>query len=107
MSADEWYLRKGKAQAETIIANWLTLLKEKQRAGFKGLRAAGEMEAFFDYAKIKELFRYEASLGRQLTSSMCVLCFYDMNRLDENQLIRLIKCHGHLIFKDIVGKTKA
>jgi hypothetical protein len=22
MSADEWYLRKGKAQAKTIIANW-------------------------------------------------------------------------------------
>jgi len=48
MSADEWYLKKGKAQAKTIIANWQKLLKEKQKTGFTGLRGAGEMEVFFN-----------------------------------------------------------
>jgi hypothetical protein len=107
MSADEWYLQKGKAQAETIISNSLTLLKEKQRAGFKGLRVAGEAEVFLNHAKTKELFKYEAALGRQLTPSVSALCLYDLNRLHENQLTRLIKCHGHLISRDIVGETKA
>jgi len=32
MSADEWYLKKRKAQAKTIIANWFALLKKKQCA---------------------------------------------------------------------------
>ena len=105
MSADEWYLKKGKAQPETVIANWQTLLKEKQKAGFTGIRAAGEMEVFFNYAKTKELLRYEKSLGKQLTLNICALCLYDTNRLYENQFIQIVKCHGHIISKDIVGKT--
>ncbi len=105
MSADEWCLKKGKAQAETIIANWQMLLKEKQKAGFTGIRAAGEMAIFFDSAKTNGLLRYEAALGRQLTTNICTLCLYDTNRLDEKQFIQLINYHGHVISKDIFGKT--
>jgi len=73
MSAYEWYLKNGKAQAQTIIDNWLTLLKEKQKAGFIDLRGATEMNAFFHYAKSKELLIYEATLGIQLAQP-CVDC---------------------------------
>jgi len=105
MSAEEWYLKKGKAQAKTIIANTLTLLKEKQKAGFKGLRGAGEMEVFFNYAKIKELLRYEAALGIQFPTNLCVLCLYDTHRVDENQFVQLKKSHSHLILQDIALVT--
>lgn len=105
MSADEWYLKKGKAQAKTITTNWLTLIKEKQKAGFTGTRVAGEMEVFFNYTKTEELLRYEKSLGRKLTVNMCALCLYNINRLGENQFIQVINSHGHLISKDMVGKT--
>ncbi len=105
MSADEWYLRKGKAQADTIMANWLTFFKEKQKAGFTELRGAAEMEVFFNYAISKELLSYEATLGRQLPSNVCALCLYDMQRLDEEQFIQLNKSHGHSIFKGIAVKT--
>jgi len=105
MSADEWYLKKGEAQAETIIANWLKLLKEKQKAGFTALRAACEMEVFFDYEKSRELLRYEAALGRQLSLNACALCLYNTHRLGEKPFIQLIKSHGHSIFKDIALKT--
>jgi len=105
MSADEWYLKKGKANAKTIIANLLVLLKEKQKAGFTGLRGAGEMEVFFDNAKVKEALMYEAALGRQFAFKLCGLCIYDINRLDEDQIVKLRKCHGHEIFKDIALKT--
>jgi len=102
MSAEEWYLKKGKAQAKTIIANTLTLLKEKQKAGFTGLCVAAEMKVFFDYGKTEELLRYEAALGRKLPPNLCALCLYETHRLDENQLAQLRKCHGHEISEDIV-----
>ena len=105
MSADEWYLKKGKAQAKKIIANWQTLIKEKQKAGFTGVRGAGEMEVFFDNAKVKELLRCEAALGRQLAFDLCALCLYDTHRVDENQFVRLKKSHGHLISQDIALVT--
>ena len=105
MSAREWYLKKGKAQAKTIIANWLALLKEKKKAGFTGLHVVGEMGVFFDYAKSKEVLRYEAELDRQFASDLCGLCLYDMNKLDTKQSIQLCNCHGHLISKGVVGKT--
>lgn len=101
MPSYECYLKKGKAQAKTIIANWLALAKEKQKAEFTGLRAAGEMEVFFDYVKTKELLRYEVALGRKLAPNLCGLCLYDMHRLDGKQFTRLNKCHGHSIFKGI------
>jgi DNA-binding transcriptional ArsR family regulator len=104
MSSEEWYVKKGKAQAETIIANLLALVKEKQKAGFKGVRIAGEMGVFFDRAKAKELLRYEAKLGRKLPLNICALCLYDTEKLDEKQLTQLTKCHGHLISKDIAWK---
>jgi len=105
MSADEWYLKKGKAQAETVIANWLTLTKEKQKVGFTGLCGATEMKVFFDYAKGEELLRYEAALGRYFAPNLCGLCLYDTHRLDENQFTQLNKSHGHSIFKGIALKT--
>jgi len=105
MSADEWYLKKGKAQAKTIIDNLQKLREEKQKAGFTGVRGAGEMEVFFDNAKVKELLKYEATLGRQLALDLCALCIYGANRLEEKQVIQLNKYHGHEIFKDIALVT--
>lgn len=105
MSADEWYLGKGKAQAKKIIANWLKLVKEKQKIGFTGLRAATEMEVFFNSAKVKELLRYEAALGRQLALNACGLCLYDTHRLDEEKFIKLNNSHGHSISKGLAVKT--
>ena len=105
MSAYEWYLEKGKAQAETIIANWRKLVNEKQKAGFTGLRGAGEMEVFFANSKSKELLRYEAALGRQFAFNLCALCLYDTEWIDETQVTQLNKYHGHRIFKDIALKA--
>jgi DNA-binding transcriptional ArsR family regulator len=104
MSAEKWYLREGKAHAGTIMANWLALAKEKQKAGFKGIRVAGEMRVFFDHAKNKELLKYEMALGRRLPYNMCALCIYDTENLDQKQLNQLTRCHSHLISKDIVWK---
>jgi len=104
MSAEEWYINKGKAHAQTIISNWTKLLKAKQKAGFLGLRGAGEVNVFFDYAKTRELLAYERMLGRKFTLKSCALCIYDDNRLDERQFRQMANLHGHIISKDIAYK---
>lgn len=104
MSAEEWYLKKGRAQAKTIMDNWLKLLKVKQKAGFAGLRAAGEMGVFLENSKEKELLKYEAALGRKFAFAICGLCLYDIGKLDESQVARLTRLHGHLISKDMAWK---
>jgi DNA-binding transcriptional ArsR family regulator len=104
MSAYEWYVKKGKAQAETITTNWMTLLEEKKKAGFTGLRVVAEVEVFVDYAKTTELLRYEELVGRQINVDLCALCLYAEDRFDEKQFIQAGRLHGHLISNGIVGK---
>jgi hypothetical protein len=104
MSAYQWYLEEGKAHTETIITNWMTLLKEKKKAGFTGLCAAAEMEVFLDYAQTTELLRYEELLGRQFNMDIVGLCLYDRDRYSEGQFIQACNFHGHLISKGIAGK---
>ena len=109
MSDDEWFLKRGKAKAETIIANLKTLIKEKQKTGFTGVRVAVEMNLLSDYNSA-ELLRLEATLGRPTyavanLSNLIGLCSYDTHRLDEEQFIKLNNSHGHSIFKGIALKT--
>jgi DNA-binding transcriptional ArsR family regulator len=105
MSADEWYLKTGKSKAKTIITNWQTLIKEKQKSGFTGLRAAGDMDPFFNYAKTEELLRYEKTLEKNLPENICGLCIYNENRLNEKLMTQLINCHGHFITRNMAWKT--
>lgn len=104
-SSEEWYLRRGKAQAETIMANWRKLVEEKRKAGFTGLYVACNMGVFFENGVSRELLQYEAMLGRQLNLNLCALCLYDTHRLDENLFVQLNQSHGHSIFKGIALKT--
>lgn len=105
MSADEWFLKKGKVQTKTIIANLMTLVKKKQKAGFTGVRGTAEMEFFFNNAKSGEVLKLETALGRQLAPNLCGLCLYNLHRLDGEQFFKLSNCHGHSIIKRIAVKT--
>jgi hypothetical protein len=107
MSAYEWYIRKGRAKAKTIITNWQTLIQEKKKAGFAGVHVAGEATVFISNGKSEELLRYEESLDRQLALDLCALCFYDKNILEERQIARVFNSHGHIISEWLVGKTVA
>ena len=104
LSSEELYLRKGKAQAKIIIANWLALLKEKQTAGFEGLYVAAELNSFFENAKSKELLKYERVLAQQFPPNVCAICLYSTHTLDEKQLVQLTKSHDHLITRQFAWK---
>jgi len=66
MSAEEWYLRRGKASADVIIGNWFKLAEEKMKEGYRGLQVAAEMDPFIEEVKTHELLVYEGKLGQKL-----------------------------------------
>jgi hypothetical protein len=101
MSAEEWYMRPGKASPHTIVDNWSKLVQEKMREGYKGLQAAAEMDVFFENSKTSELVAYERKLGRKFPQSICGMCMYDTPRLEPGQVMSLIETHGHGIFERI------
>ena len=107
MSASEWYLRKGRAKARTIVTNWQMLINGKKKAGFAGVHTAGEVAVFISNGKSEELFGYEESLGRQLAFDLCALCLYDKNALEERHVARVLNCHGHIVSEDLLGKTSS
>jgi hypothetical protein len=107
MSASEWYLRKGEAKTKTILTNWQMLIQEKKKAGFTGVHTAGEVADFINTGLSEELLRFDELLGRQLVFDVCGLCLYDRNILEEGHFLRVFKCHGHIISKNLLGKTAA
>jgi len=101
MSAEEWYLRRGKASPDVISDNWLRLAREKIKKGYKGLQAAADMNTFLDSRKITELLAYEKKLGPKFPRIICAVCMYEAPRLEPEQIISLIKAHGHGAFEGI------
>jgi DNA-binding transcriptional ArsR family regulator len=101
----DWYIKEGKAESKTIIANWQRLLEEKKKAGFAGLQATAEMETFFDSGKTEELLQFEESLGRQIGLGLCGLCIYDNKRIAEMGISKIFKSHSHIISEEMWGKT--
>ena len=105
-SGIEWYLGKGGAKTEkTFLTNLQMLIQEKKKAGFTGVHVAGEVTDFINAGLGEELLKYDELLGRQLVFDVCGLCLYDKNILEEKYLTRVFNCHGHIISKDLLGKT--
>lgn len=96
MSAEEWYLRQGKASGDTIVANLLNLAKRKISEGYGGLQVAGETNTFFEGNKNGELLIYERKLGRTLSTALCGLCLYEAPRVQP----QFIQAHGHRISEE-------
>jgi DNA-binding transcriptional ArsR family regulator len=98
MSAEEWYMRRGKASSPVIIDNWSKLIQEKMSQGYKGLQGATEMSVFFENSKTSELLVYEKKLGRKFPQGLCGMCMYDARKLEPGQVMSLIETHGQGIF---------
>jgi hypothetical protein len=101
MSAEEWYMRRGRASPDVIIDNASKLLQEKMSQGYKGLQGATEMSVFFENSKTSELLIYEKKLGREFPQGLCGMCMYDARKLEPGQVMSLIETHGHGIFERV------
>lgn len=107
-SGIEWYLGKGGAKTKkAIFTNWQMLIQEKKKAGFTGVHVASEATDFINAGLSEMLLEFDELLGRQLVFDVCGLCLFDKNILEERYLARVFKCHGHVISKDLIGKTVA
>jgi DNA-binding transcriptional ArsR family regulator len=98
MSAEEWYMRRGKSSSPVIIDNWSKLLQEKMSQDYKGIQVAGDTSFFFENSKASELLAYEKEIGHNFPKSMCAICMYDSHRVDSGQVTSLIGSHDHGIF---------
>ena len=107
-SGIEWYLGKAGAKTKTtLLTNLQMLIQEKKKAGFTGVHVAGEVTDFINAGLSEVLLKFDELLGRQLAFDVCGLCLYDKNILEEKYLTRVLNCHGHIISKDLLGKTVA
>ena len=107
-SGIEWYVGKGGAKIKkTILTNWQILIQEKKKAGFTGVHVAGDATDFINTGLSEELLKFDELLGRQLVFDVCGLCLYDKNILEERYFTRVFHCHGHIISKNLLGKTVA
>ncbi len=104
MSAQEWYLRRGKAEPKTMVTNIAKIVREVKSAGFEGLVSAGEAGILIENGFGEECVKYEKSLGRQLSSELYLICLYHDRLLIENKFDQLIMSHGHIISKNLIGK---
>jgi len=108
----EWYIIKGEFDVSRILSLWERSLKEALAAGYKGLRAAGEMSCFFKHHMLNELVVYERALHRELEITMEAICAYDDNivlkGMEEDRYLKLyldlITAHGTILF---VGPQEA
>jgi hypothetical protein len=101
MSADEWYISRGRTSPKVIFDNWSKLAREKMRRGYNGIQVAGEMDVFFENGKTRQLLNYERKLGRRLSLRTCAICMYDTHRVGVGQIMPLINAHGHGIFERV------
>jgi hypothetical protein len=106
MSSEDWYLKKGKADPETMKSNLSRLVQEKKDAGFVGLVIAGESGVLIENGFTEECIKYEEIAGRQFSSDLYAICLYNQKKLSGVSSNRLFKCHGHVIIRDLVGKTR-
>jgi len=102
VSTEDWYMRKGKTDADTIMSNWQKCLEENRKAGFAGLSAAAYMNIYYENNR-KELLKYEASLGKSSMLNIRRLCIYDKYLVEKDKDI-LALFHGHAILNNIAFK---
>jgi hypothetical protein len=100
MSAEEWYVGLGRASADLIVENWSRLAERKIEEGYGGLRIATEADGLLEEAKIDPL-AIEEGFGKRLPRAFCALCQYDASKLEPEEVVSLIKSHGHALFEGI------
>jgi len=98
----KWYIIKGTFSIPGTMKRWKKLLDESTAKGFKGLRVAGEMAAFFKRRLVRRLVGYEQALHRVLELPLTAICAYDtsivMREGRGKLLLELVKAHSTVIY---------
>ncbi|OGD56145.1 hypothetical protein A3K78_06205 [Candidatus Bathyarchaeota archaeon RBG_13_52_12] len=104
LSAEDWYVRRGKAEHKTLKSNLEKNVQQKVEAGFAGLVVSGEPGVLIENGFDEECVKCEESMGRQLPSDRYAICLYNYNIMKDNINNRILNSHGHIISKNLLGE---
>ncbi|WP_328460899.1 MEDS domain-containing protein [Actinoplanes sp. NBC_00393] len=86
------YLRGGVFDPEATFASWQAEIRETAAAGYRGMRAVGDMSWARNQGK--QLFRYEARVNRIFAEGFAMgVCLYDRRLFSEDRLRRVTGTH--------------
>jgi hypothetical protein len=99
LTESDTYLQGGCFDAERMIAMLNTAVQQAIRAGFRGLRAVGDMSWMLGAAPgSDQAILYEAMITPFLARSPAVgLCLYDRTRLESSVLEGALHTHPHVL----------
>jgi PAS domain S-box-containing protein len=96
---DDWYLRCGTLDAQTLLAAWLQSTAAACARGFRGLRVSGDAASLKDNCW-SDLLAYEdrvqAAIGAQ---RMIALCTYPLARCTAAELLDVVRVHDYAIVR--------
>lgn len=95
-STTEWYFPDGVPSIQRTKAFWAELLNYLSKRGKSGLRAVGDMTAFFKYGLQKQLFEYETALEQKFDFPLTAICTYNKEDVSKYFTLEEIKkMHDH------------
>ncbi len=99
----EYYLSDG-FDPERMTEDLEAAAAEATAEGYDGLRVAGENTWSFELEETFEsIIEFEASFDRDCSSIPSrTLCQYNLERFDETAIVKALRTHKHLVYRDTV-----
>jgi len=100
----ETYLKEGSFDPDRMLRFWREAADSAEAAGFRGLRATGEMTwALQNGLRFEGLTEYETRLNEFIPAHpVSALCQYNRRRFSPELLVEAIRTHPQLVFNDTV-----
>ena len=97
LKVSDFYLEDGKFEKDRTLAKLDKLIKANPAVR---IRAAGQAD-WVDSGCFDEFNRYEAAVTERFCNqNIIILCAYDLNRLDFENIIKLIQSHMLILYKE-------
>ena len=95
---NEWYFQYDGPNAERLKTQWLALSETARVRGKHGIRAVGDMAAFFKRGFVKDLINYESMLEPKFNIPMTAICAYDTRDIKALSTEQFnILCEHHVV----------
>jgi PAS domain S-box-containing protein len=96
---EEWYLRWGAFDVQTVLAEWLRCATMACAQGFAGLRASGDASALKDRCW-KTFINYEDRVQAAIGAHpMIALCTYPLSLYSASELLDVVRVHDYAIVR--------
>jgi PAS domain S-box-containing protein len=97
---EEWYVKDGVLDADTVLEGWVAKLDQGFRSGFEGIRIAGDTSWLTarDWAAFAV---YEKRVGDLLEKTKCIaICCYKLDSCDSAGVIDVVSNHQVTMIKE-------